>query len=260
MTSDPRTRSAQAAVLEVKDLRVSYTSGKEILKGISFEVGPEDFVAIIGPSGAGKSTLIRCVNRLVEPTGGQVKFLGQDLLQLNEADMRRQRRNIGMIFQEFNLIDRLSVMDNVLTGRLGYMGNLRSLFRLYGKDDIAQAVQLLDRVGLIDHLDKRADALSGGQRQRVGIARALIQAPKLLLVDEPTSALDPKIAREVMGMIRGIAREFKVPVLCNIHDVDLALEFCDRVIGLQDGIKKFDGPPSSVDKHALADIYAMEVL
>ena len=218
MTSDPRTTSAQAAVLEVKDLRVSYTSGKEILKGISFEVGPEDFVAIIGPSGAGKSTLIRCVNRLVEPTGGQVEFLGQDLLQLNEADMRRQRRNIGMIFQEFNLIDRLSVMDNVLTGRLGYMGNLRSLFRLYGKDDIAQAVQLLDRVGLIDHLDKRADALSGGQRQRVGIARALIQAPKLLLVDEPTSALDPKIAREVMGMIRGIAREFKVPVLCNIHD------------------------------------------
>ena len=260
MTSDPRTRSAQAAVLEVKDLRVSYTSGKEILKGISFEVGPEDFVAIIGPSGAGKSTLIRCVNRLVEPTGGQVNFLGQDLLQLNEADMRRQRRNIGMIFQEFNLIDRLSVMDNVLTGRLGYMGNLRSLFRLYAKGDIAQAVQLLDRVGLIDHLDKRADALSGGQRQRVGIARALIQAPKLLLVDEPTSALDPKIAREVMGMIRGIAREFKVPVLCNIHDVDLALEFCDRVIGLQDGIKKFDGPPSSVDKHALADIYAMEVL
>ena len=260
MTSDPRTTSAQAAVLEVKDLRVNYTSGKEILKGISFEVGPEDFVAIIGPSGAGKSTLIRCVNRLVEPTGGQVEFLGQDLLQLNEADMRRQRRNIGMIFQEFNLIDRLSVMDNVLTGRLGYMGNLRSLFRLYGKDDIAQAVQLLDRVGLIDHLDKRADALSGGQRQRVGIARALIQAPKLLLVDEPTSALDPKIAREVMGMIRGIAREFKVPVLCNIHDVDLALEFCDRVIGLQDGIKKFDGPPSSVDKHALADIYAMEVL
>ena len=260
MTSDSRTTSAQAAVLEVKDLRVSYTSGKEILKGISFEVGPEDFVAIIGPSGAGKSTLIRCVNRLVEPTGGQVNFLGQDLLQLNEADMRRQRRNIGMIFQEFNLIDRLSVMDNVLTGRLGYMGNLRSLFRLYGKDDIAQAVQLLDRVGLIDHLDKRADALSGGQRQRVGIARALIQAPKLLLVDEPTSALDPKIAREVMGMIRGIAREFKVPVLCNIHDVDLALEFCDRVIGLQDGIKKFDGPPSSVDKHALADIYAMEVL
>ena len=252
--------AAGAAVLEVRDLKVSYTAGKEILKGIGFDVGPEEFVAIIGPSGAGKSTLIRCVNRLVEPTSGQVRFNGTDLLTLPESEMRRQRRNIGMIFQEFNLIDRLSVMDNVLTGRLGYMGNLRSLFRLYKKEDIAQAVAVLDRVGLIDHLDKRADALSGGQRQRVGIARALIQAPKLLLVDEPTSALDPKISREVMGMIRGIAREFQVPVLCNIHDVDLALEFCDRVIGLQDGIKKFDGPPSSVDKHALADIYAMEVL
>ena len=249
-----------AAVLEVRDLRVSYTSGKEILKGISFDVGPEDFLAIIGPSGAGKSTLIRCINRLVEPSSGQVRLFGTDLLQLDEAAMRRQRRNIGMIFQEFNLIDRLSVIDNVLTGRLGYMGNLRSLLRLYTRDDIAEAVRLLDRVGLIDHLDKRADALSGGQRQRVGIARALIQAPQLLLVDEPTSALDPKISREVMGMIRGIAREFQVPVLCNIHDVDLALEFCDRIIGLQDGLKKFDGPPASVDQHALADIYAMEVL
>lgn len=249
-----------AAVLQVRDLRVSYSSGKEVLKGLSFDVGPEEFVAIIGPSGAGKSTLIRCVNRLVEPTSGQVLFNGQDLLRLDEGAMRRQRRNIGMIFQEFNLIDRLSVIDNVLTGRLGYLGNVRSLFRLYSKDDIAKAVVLLDRVGLIDHMDKRADALSGGQRQRVGIARALIQAPQLMLVDEPTSALDPKISREVMGMIRGIAREFQVPVLCNIHDVDLALEFCDRVIGLQDGVKKFDGPPGSVDKHALADIYAMEVL
>lgn len=251
---------AATPVLQVNNLRVSYATGKEVLKGINFEVGAQEFVAIIGPSGAGKSTLIRCVNRLVQPSAGSVVFLGQDLVRLGETQMRQQRRNIGMIFQEFNLIDRLSVMDNVLTGRLGYMGNWRSLFRLYSKQDIAEAVRLLDRVGLIDHLDKRADALSGGQRQRVGIARALIQQPRLLLVDEPTSALDPKISREVMGMIRGIAREFQVPVLCNIHDVDLALEFCDRIIGLQDGIKKFDGPPSSVDQHALADIYAMEVL
>jgi phosphonate transport system ATP-binding protein len=257
---DRQMSASTAPLLSVRDLKVSYTAGKQILKGISFDVGATEFVAIIGPSGAGKSTLIRCVNRLVEPTGGEVRFGGVDLLKLDEAEMRRQRRNIGMIFQEFNLIDRLSVMDNVLTGRLGYMGNWRSLFRLYSKDDIAKAVALLDRVGLIDHLDKRADALSGGQRQRVGIARALIQAPRLLLVDEPTSALDPKISREVMGMIRGIAREFQVPVLCNIHDVDLALEFCDRVIGLQDGLKKFDGPPAGVDKHALADIYSMEVL
>jgi len=236
-------------VLEVRELRVSYTSGKEILKGVSFDVASDDFFAIIGPSGAGKSTLIRCVNRLVEPTSGSIVFGGTELLRLDERAMRMQRRNIGMIFQEFNLIDRLSVIDKVLTGRLGYVGNMRSLFRMYSRDDIANAVRLLDRVGLIDHIDKRADQLSGGQRQRVGIARALIQNPKLLLVDEPTSSLDPKIARE-----------FRVPVLCNIHDVDLALEFCTRVLGLQDGVKKFDGPPSQIDKHVLGDIYAMEVL
>ena len=131
---------------------------------------------------------------------------------------------------------------------------------MYTKDDIAQALRLLDRVGLSEHVDKRADRLSGGQRQRVGIARALIQNPKLLLVDEPTSSLDPKISREVMALIREIAREFHVPVLCNIHDVDLACDFCTRVIGLQDGIKKFEGPPAELDKAALRDIYAMEVL
>lgn len=246
--------------MQVKDLRVSYTAGREILKGVSFDVAADDFLAIIGPSGAGKSTLIRCVNRLVEPAGGAIVFGGRDLLQLSEAGMRHERRNIGMIFQEFNLIERLSVIDNVLTGRLGYTGTWRSLFRMYTKDDIRNAVRLLDRVGLIEHMDKRADKLSGGQRQRVGIARALIQNPKMLLIDEPTSSLDPKIAREVMGLIREIAREFRVPVLCNIHDVDLALEFCTRVIGLQDGVKRFDGPPAEIDKHVLADIYAMEVL
>ena len=249
-----------SAILEVQDLRVSYTAGKEILKGINFSVMADDFLAIIGPSGSGKSTLIRCVNRLVEPNAGKILFEGRDLLKLGEAEMRAERRNIGMIFQEFNLIERLSVIDNVLTGRLGYTGTLRSLFRAFSKDDIRNAVRLLDRVGLIEHLDKRADQLSGGQRQRVGIARALIQNPKMLLVDEPTSSLDPKIAREVMTLIREIAREFGVPVLCNIHDVDLALGFCSRVIGLQDGYKKFDGPPSEIDKHVLAGIYSMEVL
>ena len=174
--------------------------------------------------------------------------------------MQKTRRNIGMIFQEFNLIERLSVIDNVLTGRLGYTGTLRSLFRIFSNKDIENAVRLLDRVGLVEYLDKRTDQLSGGQRQRVGIARALIQNPKLLLVDEPTSSLDPKIAREVMTLIREIASELGIPVLCNIHDVDLALDFCTRVIGLQDGYKKFDGPPSEIDKSVLAEIYAMEVL
>ena len=245
--------------LEVKNLRAGY-AGREILKAVSFQVDADDFFAIIGPSGAGKSTLIRCVNRLVEPTGGQVLFHGVDLLQLDQARLREARRNIGMIFQEFNLIERLSVMDNVLTGRLGYTGTLRSLMRMFTAEDIRQALALLDRVGLGEYVDKRADRLSGGQRQRVGIARALIQNPRLLLVDEPTSSLDPKISREVMGLIREIAREFHIPVLCNIHDVELATEFCTHVIGLQDGVKKFEGRPGELNAQALHEIYAMEVL
>ena len=204
-------------ILEVRELRARYTSaGPEILKGISFDVEADDFFAIIGPSGAGKSTLIRCINKLVEPNGGTVRFGGVDVTALRGRELRSLRRNIGMIFQEFNLIDRMSVMDNVLSGRLGYTGNLRTLFRAFPRADIGHALQLLHRVGLEDHVDKRADELSGGQRQRVGIARALMQDPKLLLLDEPTSSLDPKISREVMGLIKTMAQEFGVPCLCNI--------------------------------------------
>jgi phosphonate transport system ATP-binding protein len=246
-------------VLEVCDLRVRYDGGREVLKGISFSVAADHFLAIIGPSGAGKSTLIRAVNRLVEPTSGSVRFDGRDILRLSPAELRRARRHIGMIFQEFNLVERLSVIDNVLAGRLGYTGTTRSVLRLFGREGIRDALRLLDRVGLAEHVDKRADRLSGGQRQRVGIARALMQNPKLLLVDEPTSSLDPKIAREVMGLIKEVAGEFRIPVLCNIHDVSLALEFCTRVIGLEGGRKMFEGCPGELDGRALREIYAMEV-
>lgn len=248
-------------VLAVKNLKVRYSAkGPEILKGIDFDVQADDFMAIIGPSGAGKSTLIRCVNRLVEPSEGSIVLMGQDVCALKPRELRLLRRNIGMIFQEFNLINRMSVMDNVLSGRLGYTGILRSVFRHFPKSDIERALYILDRVGLTDHVNKRADELSGGQRQRVGIARALMQQPKLLLLDEPTSALDPKISREVMGLIRGIAKELGVPALCNIHDVQLAKEFCNRIIGLQDGYKKFDGETSTLRDSDLETIYAMEVL
>lgn len=249
------------AILKVRDLRASYSaSGPEILKGVSFSVEADDFFAIIGPSGAGKSTLIRCVNRLVEPIGGEISFCDREITKLPGRQLRMLRRDIGMIFQEFNLIDRMSVMDNVLSGRLGYTSSLRSLFRAFPRDDIQHALTLLDRVGLLEHVDKRADELSGGQRQRVGICRALMQNPKLLLLDEPTSALDPKISREVMALIKQMASELMVPCLCNIHDVHLAMEFCNKIIGLQDGNKMFDGLTEEMDQAMLDDIYAMEVL
>lgn len=248
-------------ILTVSDLRVRYSAGgPEILRGVSFEVEADDFFAIIGPSGAGKSTLIRCINRLVKPSGGKIMLYGEDVLALGARDLRLLRRNTGMIFQEFNLVNRMSVMDNVLSGRLGHVGNVQALFRLFSKADIRRALAVLDRVGLSEHVDKRADELSGGQRQRVGIARALMQDPKLLLLDEPTSSLDPKISREVMALIMEIAKEYRVPVLCNIHDVKLAMEFCNKMIGLQDGEKMFDGPTASMNEEKLNEIYAMEVL
>jgi phosphonate transport system ATP-binding protein len=249
------------SVLEVRDLKVRYSnSGPEILRGIDFSVAAKDFCAVIGPSGAGKSTLIRCINRLVEPYSGSIILFGEDILALKPRELRKMRRRIGMIFQEFNLVNRMSVMDNVLSGRLGYTGSVRSIFRLFPKEDVYRALELLDRVGLSDHVNKRADALSGGQRQRVAIARALMQQPDLLLLDEPTSALDPKISRDVMALIRELAQEFDVPVLCNIHDVQLATEFCNRIIGLQDGFKKFDGPTEQMNRGHMEEIYAMEVL
>ena len=248
-------------VLEVRNLRVRYSKdGPEILAGIDFTVAANDFCAVIGPSGAGKSTLIRCINRLVEPSAGEIIVFGQNVLPLGAKALRQMRRRIGMIFQEFNLVNRMSVMDNILSGRLGYTGSLRSVFKAFPRHDIERALELLDRVGLADHVNKRADELSGGQRQRVGIARALMQQPDLLLLDEPTSALDPKISRDVMSLIRQLAQEFDVPVLCNIHDVQLATEFCNRIIGLQDGVKMFDGPTETMSQAKLEEIYAMEVL
>jgi phosphonate transport system ATP-binding protein len=257
----PANSMGSMSILEVKNLKVQYAAtGPQILKGIDFAVDGNDFCAVIGPSGAGKSTLIRCINRLVEPTDGDIVLFGQHVQSLSGGDLRRLRRRIGMIFQEFNLVNRMSVMDNVLSGRLGYTGAFRSFFKAFPKEDIDRALHLLERVGLQDHVDKRADALSGGQRQRVGIARALMQKPEILLLDEPTSALDPKISRDVMGLIRELAAEYKVPVLCNIHDVQLALETCNRIIGMQDGYKKFDGPSKGMRKQDLDEIYAMEVV
>jgi phosphonate transport system ATP-binding protein len=245
-------------LLIVENLTKDYPSGQRALDGVSLAVDKPEVVAVIGSSGAGKSTLIRCINRLVEPTSGQVRLGDAAIVGMSRRELRAVRRRIGMIFQEFNLVERLTVMENLLSGRLGSVGFFASLFRRFPPSDVAGAYALLDRVGLSGYQDARADALSGGQRQRVGIARALMQDPQLLLVDEPTASLDPKTARQIMRLIRELAAERSTPALINIHDVALAQTFADRVIGLKAGCVAFDGPPSALSAEILTEIYGAE--
>jgi phosphonate transport system ATP-binding protein len=245
-------------MLELRQLEKRYPTGDLALKGVSLRVEAGEVLGLIGPSGAGKSTLIRCVNRLVQPSGGQIELEGQDLSALGSAGLRHARRQIGMIFQEYALIERLTVMENLLSGRLGYTGFWASWFRRFERDDIAQAYSLLERVGLSGMENKRADALSGGQRQRVGIARALIQSPKLLLVDEPTASLDPKTSRQIMRLILELCQERGLAAIVNIHDVVLATEFLPRIVGLRAGSVVYDGPAADIDKTVLTNIYGDE--
>jgi phosphonate transport system ATP-binding protein len=245
-------------MLEIQGLVKRYPTGDHALRGVDLTVPDGQVMALIGPSGAGKSTLIRCINRLVEPTAGRVDLDGEDLTRLGPRALRRARRQIGMIFQEFALVERLSVMENVLSGRLGYVGFWRSALRRYPPTDIDRAFDLLDRVGLAGFEDKRADALSGGQRQRVGIARALMQEPTLLLVDEPTASLDPKTSRQIMRLITELALERRVAAIINIHDVALAKRFVPRIVGLREGTLVFDGAPAALDAARLTDIYGDE--
>ena len=228
------------------------------LKQVSLTVGQGELLGLIGPSGAGKSTLIRCINRLVKPTSGHIRLDDVDLAALSAGDLRGQRRRIGMIFQEYALVERLTVMENVLSGRLGYVSFWRSYLRKFSAKDVRNAYALLDRVGLLAHADKRADALSGGQRQRVGIARALAQEPDLLLVDEPTASLDPKTSRQIMRLITEICTERGLPAIVNIHDVPLAKQFMQRIVGLRGGEVVFDGKPEALDNAALTAIYGEE--
>ena len=227
----------------------------EALKGIDLTIQPGEVFGIIGKSGAGKSSLVRVINLLNRPTTGQVIVGGQDLTQLNDAQLREARREIGMVFQEYNLVERLTVMENLLAGRLGYVPAWKAWLRRFPADDVERAFTLLDQVGLADRVHQRADALSGGQRQRVGIARALMQRPRLLLADEPTSSLDPRTAVEIMELMRSLGRERGIPVIVNLHDVDLARRFADRVVGLAGGGVVFDGPAEALDDAALTRIY-----
>lgn len=245
-------------MLRIQNLTKTYKTGDRALSDVSFDLPKGQVVGLIGPSGAGKSTLIRCINRLVEPTSGKVLLNDMDVTGLGTRDLRRARRRIGMIFQEYALVERLTVMENVLSGRLGYVPFWRSFTRRFPGADIQRAYRLLDRLGLSAHVDKRADALSGGQRQRVGIARALEQEPELLLIDEPTASLDPRTSRQIMRLITEICREDALPAIINIHDVLLAQQFADRIIGLQAGRVVFDGPPAQLTDEVLTRIYGAE--
>ncbi len=247
-----------APLLAVARLAKVYPTGKKALGGVDVVIDRPQLVAVIGSSGAGKSTFIRCINRLVEPTAGSVRLNGEEIVALDRKGLRAARRRIGMIFQEYNLVERLSVMQNVLSGRLGYTGLLASLRYRFPPEDIQAAFALLDRVGLDGYHNQRADALSGGQRQRVGIARALMQRPDLLLLDEPTASLDPKTSRQIMRLVRELVAERQTPAIINIHDVALARAHADRIIGMKDGLIVFDAEASALTDAALTRIYGEE--
>jgi phosphonate transport system ATP-binding protein len=244
--------------LVIRGLSKEYAPGKPVLRDIDLAFGATGINAVIGPSGTGKSTLIRCINRLVEPTAGEILFDGADLARLAGTPLRQARRHIGMVFQEYNLVERLTVMENLLCGRLGYVTAWKAWRRKFPVEDIERAFQLLDVVGLEGFAQRRADALSGGQRQRVGIARAVMQEPKLLLADEPTSSLDPKTSVEIMQLLADVARSREIPVLINMHDVDLATRFADRIVGMSGGRVVFDGAPAGLSDSMLKQIYGGE--
>lgn len=242
-------------MIQLESVKKVYESGDEALDGVSLDVTGSEVVTIIGPSGAGKSTLLRCINRLTEPTDGRIWLDDTELTSLSESELRDARRDIGMIYQEYGLVERLSVMENVLSGRLGYVGNLAAFRRKFPGEDISRAYEVLDRVGMAGHENDRADELSGGQRQRVGIARAILQRPKIMLADEPTSSLDPETSRAVMGLLSKIANDDDIPVLINIHEVELAREYADRIIGLRRGEVVFDGTAEELTNSAEETIY-----
>jgi phosphonate transport system ATP-binding protein len=247
-----------ACSLIINKLHKEYRPGEPVLRDVSLEIARRGMTAVIGPSGTGKSTLVRCINRLVEPTSGEILFRGRDIVRLAPRELRAARRHIGMIFQEYNLVERLSVIENVLCGRLGYVPVWRAWLRKFVPADIERAFALLDAVGLADLASQRADRLSGGQRQRVGIARALMQEPDLILADEPTSSLDPKTSVEIMELIARRAGERDIPVIVNMHNVELARRFADRIVGMAKRSIIFDGPPQALRDSHLLEIYGGE--
>jgi len=245
-------------MLEIKNLTKVYDGGTQALTDVSFSVKPGEFLAVIGLSGSGKSTLLRCINRLIEPTEGQIIWNGEDITAASQDEMLRIRRKIGMIFQHFNLVSRSKVITNVLAGRLGYVNPAMSLLNRFPKSDRDMAIKQLNRVSIADQAHKRADELSGGQQPRVGIARALVQEPDIILADEPVASLDPVLAHSIMQYLETINQEDGVIVLGSLHFLDLVHRYADRAIALNDGKLMFDGPPHDIDDEKFKEIYGKE--
>ena len=246
--------------LELRGLTKVYPNGTVALRGIDLEVRAGEFLVLIGLSGSGKSTLLRCINRLVEPTRGTVRFAGIDVTAARGAELRRVRRRIGMIFQQFNLVRRTSVLRNVLAGRIGYVSTWRTVLGRFPRDVLSRAVANLERVGIAAKAHQRADSLSGGQQQRVGIARALMQEPQLILADEPVASLDPATSHSVMRYLEEINRKDGITVICALHFLSLARRYGTRVVALKDGVIVFDGPPADIDEKRFKDIYGQDAV
>jgi len=247
-------------MLKIEHLTKIYDNGFKALDDVSLEIPDGQFVAIIGLSGSGKSTLLRCINRLVDPTEGRILWNGLDVTAANDEDLRLIRRRIGMIFQQFNLVKRSTVMTNVLSGRLGYTSTLYGLVNYFPRKDREAALANLERVGIRDQAKKRASALSGGQQQRVGIARALMQDPELMLADEPVASLDPATSHSVMKYLELLNKEDGITVLCSLHFLSLARAYADRVIALKDGTLRFDGLPAEIDEARFREIYGEDAV
>ena len=245
-------------MLEIKNLTKVYEGGVQALDNVSFSVEQGEFLAVIGLSGSGKSTLLRCINRLVEPTKGQIIWNGVDVTSANQSDLRLIRRKIGMVFQHFNLVERSQVITNVLSGRLGYVNPALSLINRFPASDTEAALKQLERVEIADQAYKRADELSGGQQQRVGIARAMVQEPEMILADEPVASLDPVLAHSIMQYLEKINQEDGVTVLCSLHFLDLVHRYADRAIALNEGKLMFDGAPQAIDDEKFKEIYGKE--
>jgi phosphonate transport system ATP-binding protein len=245
-------------MLSVRNLTKVYDGGVLAVDNVSFDVPDGQFLAVIGLSGSGKSTLLRCINRLIDPTSGEILWNGMDIASAHEEDLRLIRRKIGMVFQHFNLVSRSSVLTNVLAGRLGYINPFWSLLNRFPPEDIAKARAQLERVGIADKAANRADELSGGQQQRVGIARALMQDPVLILADEPVASLDPVLAHSIMQYLELINNEDGVTVLCSLHFLDLVHRYADRVVALNNGRLVYDGPPKGIDDEKFKEIYGRE--